>query len=141
MAMAAHHVIGMAPGEAVATFKKLHAPESLALPMTFMLRFFPTVKGEFYHVFSALRLRKLLSWKHPINSLEYIITPIIFRSSRISEELAASAECRGISYPGNHTCLRKIQFKLKDYIMTFTALLITVLLCIVEKGWFNNGVF
>ena len=88
-------VIGMPPGEVVAVFKKIHAPDGIALPVTFMLRFFPTVRSEFADVFAALRLRKLLSWKHPLDAMEYIVTPVIFRSSRIAEELAASAESRG----------------------------------------------
>lgn len=107
MVMAAQPVIGMPPGEVVAVFKKIHAPNGIALPVTFMLRFFPTVRSEFSDVFSSLRLRKLLSWKHPLDAMEYIVTPVIFRSSRIAEELAASAESRGISNPGKHTCRRK----------------------------------
>ena len=103
MVMAAQPVIGMPPGEVVAVFKKIHAPNGIALPVTFMLRFFPTVRSEFSDVFSSLRLRKLLSWKHPLDAMEYIVTPVIFRSSRIAEELAASAESRGISNPGKHT--------------------------------------
>lgn len=101
----------MPPGEVVAVFKKIHAPNGIALPVTFMLRFFPTVRSEFSDVFSSLRLRKLLSWKHPLDAMEYIVTPVIFRSSRIAEELAASAESRGISNPGKHTCRRKIEFQ------------------------------
>lgn len=65
MVMAAQPVIGMPPGEVVAVFKKIHAPDGIALPVTFMLRFFPTVRSEFSDVFASLRLRKLLSWKHP----------------------------------------------------------------------------
>ena len=102
MVMAAQPVIGMPPGEVVAVFKKIHAPDGIALPVTFMLRFFPTVRSEFSDVFASLRLRKLLSWKHPLDAMEYIVTPVIFRSSRIAEELAASAESRGISNPGKH---------------------------------------
>ena len=72
MVMAAQPVIGMPPGVVVAVFKKIHAPDGIALPVTFMLRFFPTVRSEFSDVFAALRLRKLLSWKHPLDAMEYI---------------------------------------------------------------------
>ena len=121
MVMAAQPVIGMPPGEVVAVFKKIHAPDGIALPVTFMLRFFPTVRSEFSDVFASLRLRKLLSWKHPLDAMEYIVTPVIFRSSRIAEELAASAESRGISNPGKHTCRRKIEFQKRDWIMCAIA--------------------
>lgn len=133
MVMAAQPVIGMPPGEVVAVFKKLHVPDNLALPITFMLRFFPTVRSEFADVFASLRLRGLLSWHHPLDAMEYMITPVIFRSSRIAEELAASAESRGISNPGMHTCRRKIQFLKRDWIMSITAVAVTAAFLIMEK--------
>lgn len=133
MVMAAQPIFGMPPGEVVAVFKKIHAPDSIALPITFMLRFFPTVRSEFSDVFASLKLRGLLSWKHPLDALEYIVTPMIFRSSRIAEELAASAESRGISNPGRHTCRRKIVFRSVDCIMCIMAVLITVFYIAMEK--------
>lgn len=133
MVMAAQPVIGMPPGEVVAVFKKIHAPDGIALPVTFMLRFFPTVRSEFSDVFAALRLRKLLSWKHPLDALEYIVTPIIFRSSRIAEELAASAESRGIGNPGQHTCRRRIVFQEQDWVMCVIAVCVTILYFILER--------
>ena len=101
--------------------------------MTFMLRFFPTVRSEFSDVFASLRLRKLLSWKHPLDAMEYIVTPVIFRSSRIAEELAASAESRGISNPGKHTCRRKIEFQKRDWIMCVVAVCVTALYFVLER--------
>ena len=114
-------------------FKKIHAPNGIALPVTFMLRFFPTVRSEFSDVFSSLRLRKLLSWKHPLDAMEYIVTPVIFRSSRIAEELAASAESRGISNPGKHTCRRKIEFQKRDWIMCVIAVCVTAFYFVLER--------
>ena len=132
MVMAAQPVFGMPPGEVVAVFKKIHAPSGIALPITFTLRFFPTIRSEFADVFSSLRLRKLLSWKHPLDAMEYIVTPVIFRSSRIAEELAASAESRGISNPGEHTCRRKLLFRKQDWLMCVIAVAITVMYFVLE---------
>lgn len=126
MVMAAHPIIGMPPGEVVAVFKKIHAPQSIALPTTFMLRFFPTVRSEFADVFAALRLRGLLSWRHPLRTAEYVVTPVIFRCSRIAEELAASAESRGISNPAPHTCRREIAFRKRDGLACVLALAVSV---------------
>lgn len=133
MVMAAHPVIGMPPGETVAVFKKIHAPDSIALPVTFMLRFFPVVRSEFSDVFAALKLRGLLSWKHPLDAMEYIVTPVIFRSSRIAEELAASAESRGISNPGKHTCRRKIVFRGSDIAICIIAVVAAVIYIVLER--------
>ncbi|EJE7236187.1 energy-coupling factor transporter transmembrane protein EcfT [Clostridium sporogenes] len=133
MVMAAKPIIAMPPGEAVAVFKKMRVPDSFALPVTFMLRFIPTVRSEFQSVFSAMRLRGLLSWCHPIRSIEYIFVPIMIRSSKVADELAASAEARGIACPGNHTCRRDISFKRKDRILCVVGVMVTALLLIWGK--------
>ena len=133
MVMAAQPVVGMPPGEVVAVFKKIHASDGIALPVTFTLRFFPTIRSEFADVFASLRLRKLLSWRHPLCALEYIVTPVIFRSSRIAEELAASAESRGISNPGVHSCRRKLLFRKRDWIMCVTAVAVTIMYFVLER--------
>ncbi|MBU5591585.1 energy-coupling factor transporter transmembrane protein EcfT [Clostridium sp. MSJ-4] len=133
MLMAAQPIIGMPPGEAVAVFKKMNIPNSFALPVTFMLRFIPTVRSEFSNVFSAMRLRGLLSFRHPLKTLEYVLVPIMIRSSKVSDELAASAESRGITYPYNHTCRRDISFNKKDGLLCAIGAAITVLLFIFEK--------
>lgn len=134
MLMAAHPFMGMSPGEAIAVFKKMHAPDTFALPVTFMLRFMPTVKGEFAGVFAALRLRGLLSIRRPLRALEYMIVPVIFRASRISEELAASAEARGIAHPGTHTCRRDIAFRKMDFAVCVLGVAFTIGFLVWQGG-------
>ena len=65
MVMAAQPVIGMPPGEVVAVFKKIHAPDGIALPVTFMLRFFPTVRSEFSDVFCFSSAAKITVMEIP----------------------------------------------------------------------------
>jgi energy-coupling factor transport system permease protein len=126
MLMAAHPLMGMPTGEAVAVFKKMHVPDVFALPVTFMLRFLPTVRNEFANVFAALHLRGLLSPRHPLRAIEYIIVPVMIRASRISEELAASAETRGIAFPGEHTSRREIVFRRHDFWLCFIGIIVTI---------------
>lgn len=128
-------ILGMPPGEIVAVFKKLKVPNCIALPLIFMIRFFPTVKIEFREVFESIRLRGLISIKEPIRALEYTFVPIIIRSTRIAEELAAAAESRGISRPGLHTSRRKIILSIKDYILMGIAIVIFIVFFILEKRY------
>lgn len=134
MLMAAQPIMSMPPGEAVAVFKKMRAPEAFALSVTFMLRFIPTVKSEFSSVYNAMRLRGLLSPKQPLRALEYMLVPIMIRASKVSDELAASAEARGIANPGVHTCRRNISFKIKDWALLLIGILLTVILILLEKA-------
>ncbi|WFD12347.1 energy-coupling factor transporter transmembrane component T [Tepidibacter hydrothermalis] len=126
-------IVGMPPGEIVAVFKKMRAPQFISLPFIFMMRFFPTIRGEFREVFISMRLRNLISLKNPIKTLEYTFVPVMVRSTRIAEELAAASETRGISNPKGHTSRRKIEFLIKDYFLIGVSFFVTVALLILEK--------
>lgn len=133
MLMAAEPLWGMPPGEVVAVCKKMHAPSLLSLPLTFMLRFIPAVRGEFRDVVDSLRMRRLLSARHPVKAFEYVVTPVIFRSSRVAEELAASAESRGISFPGAHSCRREIRFDWKDALLVVLGIATFAICMYIDK--------
>ncbi|UPA31782.1 energy-coupling factor transporter transmembrane protein EcfT [Terrisporobacter glycolicus] len=133
--MAAIPILGMPPGEIVAVFKKLKIPNFIGLPFIFMIRFFPTVRIEFREVFESIRLRKLVSIKEPVKALEYTFVPVMIRSTRIAEELAAASESRGISRPGVHTSRRKIKLCTKDYILMLIAIVAFIVLFILEKRY------
>ncbi len=138
MMMAAAPVMGMPPGEITAVMKKMHAPDFLALPLIFMIRFIDAVKNEFRDVYAMLRIRGLISLSHPLLTVEYMITPVIFNSSRIAEELAASAESRGISFEGRHTCIREIRFRRADVIVSVLSVMCSMVLMIVDRAAANG---
>lgn len=135
MLMAAEPLLGMPPGEVVAVCKKMRVPDMAALPLTFMLRFLPAVEGEFRDVFEALGMRRLLSFRHPLRTFEHVVTPVMLRSSRIAEELAASAESRGISSPGEHTCRRAIRFGCHDAALSIISMAIAFSCVVFDKGF------
>ncbi|SFG48340.1 energy-coupling factor transporter transmembrane component T family protein [Sporolactobacillus nakayamae] len=132
--MAAYAMVRMPPSEVTAAFMKMGFPAALALPITFMLRFAPTVRGEFRTVFSALRMRGLLSFAHPMRAFEYILIPVITRSAAISDDLAASAELRGIANPGTHSCLRDIRFRTMDGVLILMSVGLTAI-CLYFDRW------
>ncbi|RDY23481.1 energy-coupling factor transporter transmembrane protein EcfT [Romboutsia maritimum] len=133
--MSAIPILGMPPGEIVSVLKKLKVPNCIGLPFIFMIRFFPTVKMEFKEVFESIRLRNIVSIKEPVKALEYTFVPVMIRSTRIAEELAAASESRGISRPGIHTSRRKIKLCIKDYILMLIAIIAFIVLFILEKGY------
>lgn len=133
--MGAIPILGMPPGEIVVVFKKLKIPNSIGLPFIFMIRFFPTVRVEFKEVFESIRLRHLVSIKEPVKALEYTFVPVMIRSTRIAEELAAASESRGISSPGVHTSRRQIKLCNKDYILMLIAIIAFIVLFFLEKRY------
>ncbi len=138
MMMAAVPVMGMPPGEITAVMKKMQAPDFFAYPLIFMIRFMDAVRSEFREVYAMLRIRGLISVLHPLHTAEYLITPILFNSSRIAYELAASAESRGISAKGVHTCIREIRFRKADMVICVLSVLLTISLIMLDRVFIHG---
>lgn len=125
-------IIKTPPGEMMAIMRKLKIHRNIALPLVFMLRFLPVVKHEFKEIIASLKLRGLISFKKPLLTMEYLFVPMMFSASKISEELAASSEVRGLSANGLHTSRREIKLRKTDILVVFMTLFITVTLYYME---------
>ncbi|WDV46361.1 energy-coupling factor transporter transmembrane component T [Clostridiaceae bacterium M8S5] len=134
LAMASKPLFMANPSEIIASFEKMHLPRGLFMTITFMLRFYPTVKFELAKIRNALKLRGILSIKKPLLSLEYLIVPLMIRSSKISDQLAAAAEVRGISNPNRHTSIRMLEVKRCDYVLCILAIIYTVSVILADRG-------
>lgn len=91
-------------GQADAALRQLPLPSSVRLTVIVILRFVPTVASEFSDVLDAMKTRGLLLSPlqvvlHPLNTFEYVVVPMVFRSLKIADELAASSVVRGIESP------------------------------------------
>ncbi len=87
--------------ELIAGLRGLHMPETVVLPVSVMLRFFPTIKQEFGSIRDCMKIRGIdTSMKsmmvHPFLSMEYVFVPLLMRSTKIADELTMSATVRGI---------------------------------------------
>lgn len=80
---------------------------AMRVPGTFIVvamvvyRYVPTLLTETRTIFTTSKLRHTIpAWRrwltHPIRELEYVIVPVLMRSSRISDELSAVAVCKGL---------------------------------------------
>ena len=88
----------------MAVYLVSQAPSSVRLTVIVILRFVPTVASEFSDVLDAMKTRGLLLSPlqvvlHPLNTFEYVVVPMVFRSLKIADELAASSVVRGIESP------------------------------------------
>ena len=131
--MAASALSGAPSGELIAAMQKLHLPKAVIIPLAVGLRFMPCVSKEFAAIRDAMRLRGITiasasALKHPVMTMECVLIPLLMRSMKISDELAASATARGIDNPGSRTCLRQLHFGLLDgiAILAFSAVGITI---------------
>ncbi|ACV63436.1 cobalt transport protein [Desulfofarcimen acetoxidans DSM 771] len=117
--MAASALSALPPGELIAALQKLRMPKTVVIPLAVGFRFMPCIAREFSAIRDAMRLRGISfasakCIRNPTMTIECAFVPLLMRSLKISDELAASASARGIDNPGVRTCLRRIQLSLAD---------------------------
>ncbi|MCG8485813.1 MAG: energy-coupling factor transporter transmembrane protein EcfT [Clostridia bacterium] len=134
MIMTGHAISLATPTEVIAAMQISKCPRILTLVVTFMFRFYPTIKHEFRQIRDAQKLRGIISIKKPMDSIEYTLIPMMMRSAKVSDELAAAAEVRGIDAPGQHTSLHDIKIKKADYIFLLVVLGFSALLLFIDRA-------
>lgn len=122
-------------GEWVAAMKKWHLPNFLVIPFIVICRFFPTLRHDFKSIRQAMKFRGIyLSVsqvvKHPIQTMEYFLVPILKQVDYTAQELSAAALVRGLGYEGQHTSVISIKLKLQDYLLICSLLV----LLLIEGG-------
>lgn len=122
-------------GKLISIFHKLMLPRNFVLILTVIIRFVPTIAGEFRTIKEAMKVRGFTGnffhiLSNPLRTLEYAIVPLIFRSIKVGDELSAAAIVRGIenpikrdSYYSNKLC--------KLDIIIITASFVLFILCLI----------
>ncbi|WP_455501027.1 energy-coupling factor transporter transmembrane component T family protein [Gemmiger sp.] len=108
-------------GELTAALRRMHLPESVIIPCAVVVRFFPTVGEDYRHIRAAMALRGIAEGRgallrHPVQSLEYILMPLLMNSNNVAQDLSAAALTKGIGLPGRHTCLTELHLTALDFV-------------------------
>ncbi|WP_326716478.1 energy-coupling factor transporter transmembrane component T [Vagococcus jeotgali] len=114
--------VNVSVGQWVSAMKKWHIPNWLIIPFVVVCRFFPVIKQDFKDIKQAMKLRGigLSVWEtflHPVQTLEYIIVPLLMAVEKSAQDLSASALVRGLGNEGAHTSIYETKFKVQDYIL------------------------
>lgn len=96
----------------------------------------PTVLHEFGEVREAMKIRGFLKsvgnvLRHPMDTLEYAIVPMVFRSLKIADELAASAIVRGIESPYKKESYYVSRIAALDYFLIVVSVGAAVCCCLL----------
>lgn len=107
-------------GELTAALRRMHLPESI-IPCAVVVRFFPTVGEDYRHIRAAMALRGIAAGRgallrHPVQSLEYILMPLLMNSNNVAQDLSAAALTKGIGLPGRHTCMTELRLTAWDFL-------------------------
>lgn len=123
-------------GKLTAGLRQLPMPAGVTLTIIVILRFMPTVMSEFSDVKDAMRTRGFLHSPirvllHPLNTLEYVIVPMVFRSLKIADELASSCIVRGIESPCKKQGYYVNKMRIGDVVLMTGTFLLTILFVVL----------
>lgn len=94
-----------------AALAKLRLPQTVLVPLTVTLRYFPTLKEEASHIRDAMALREI-----PLrNRAECFAVPLVMSAAQTAEELARAATCRGIENPAPSTDTERLTMRVSDW--------------------------
>lgn len=101
-------------GEMVCGLRKLYVPETIIIPSVTVIRFFPTIAEDYRQIRNAMALRGI-TYRNPMEALEYILIPLLMNSTNVAQDLSVAAMTKGISLPGQHTSMVELSMKWYDW--------------------------
>ena len=127
--------------ELICSLEKLRLPRQVSVPLSVSFRFMPTIHEEYGYLKDSMRVRgiKLSPGTfilHPVRTIEFSIIPLLMRSIRISDELAASAMVRGLDSGYRKTPLYELRMRAVDYLYLLFYLSSIAALYLLDKNIF-----
>lgn len=121
-----------AVSEWIAAFKKMHMPKWLLIPLAVMTRFFPTIYEDYQHIRKAMVFRGIGTsfWellKKPVQTLEFILIPLLMNATRVTEDLTVSSLTKGLGLAKKHTTMTQLKMTIYDWIYMVIALIPLIL--------------
>ncbi|MFR8062583.1 MAG: energy-coupling factor transporter transmembrane component T family protein, partial [Lancefieldella rimae] len=123
----------------IAALQAMGTPQAVLIPCMVILRFFPTIRKDASCLVESLKMRRVLAGRgYALGRLavvcELLVVPLLMRSVRVSDELAASALARGLGGPARPTVLNPLSFGARDAAAGVLALLATGMLMWLQFG-------
>lgn len=105
--------------ELMLSLQKIKVPKPIIVMICILIRFFPVLSKESIAIRNGMKARGLFSnWKdfmrNPFLVYECFMVPLIIRCIKLSDELGATAELRGLNADKKRTCIYEVYFGLKD---------------------------
>lgn len=112
---------GIRINDFVTAMQNMRIPKGFTITLAVALRFIPTVKYEFRSIKNTMKLRGVgFTFKNiatkPVRTMEYALIPLVLRSMKIADELAASTLTRGLDRDTGRTSLRDVRLRIQDLV-------------------------
>ena len=130
---------GEATGSLMAALQAMRFTKAVGIAVAVVLRFFPTISGEYRAIRSSQRFRGIgvgvvHTLTHLPSTVEYILIPLILRTTKVAEELSASMTVRGVRFSGETISYHPIHFSWKDGTLCVFMAVIAGAVFVLEKG-------
>lgn len=122
--------------ELLYSLEVMRIPKSLSIPLMVVYRYIPTILQDFGYVNESLKMRGLnlspANMGHLIRTLENYIVPLLSRSEKLSEELAAASLCKGLSINRKRSCCTEVKLNKSDLVYFLGMTLLTSVLLYLD---------
>ena len=118
----------LSPSAIMCALDRWHVPQGALIGICMMFRFVSILSFEGRSIVRGIRMRGIFpraidAARRPVLAYECVYTPLVMRSLRLSSELAASAELRGIEIGEGRTSVYHVGLSARDAVC---ALLVVV---------------
>lgn len=100
-----------------AALAKLRCPQTLLIPLSVTLRYFPALADDASHIRDAVHLRDVPASMR----FECLVVPIVVAATNAAEELSRAATSRGIENPAPSTDTERLAFRATDWAVVALA--------------------
>ena len=105
----------------MASWQSLHIPKSVTIMLCMMMRFFPVLRKEMASIREGIKAQSLFpQWydyiRHPVIVYESFFVPFTVRCLKLSAELGATAELRGLDAPQKRSSIYAAPLSVYDYL-------------------------
>lgn len=112
-------LFALSPSAIMCALDRWRVPKRVLVGVCMVFRFTSVLTFEARSIVRGIRMRGIFPRAvdvaaHPALAYECFYTPLVMRSLRLSSELAASAELRGIDIEGGRTSLHHVGFTWRD---------------------------
>lgn len=117
----------LSPSAIMCALDRWHVPQVALIGICMMFRFVSILSFEGRSIVRGIRMRGIFpraidAARRPVLAYECVYTPLVMRSLRLSSELAASAELRGIEIGEGRTSVYHVGFSARDAACTLLVI-------------------
>lgn len=102
-----------------------HVPQTIIIPLTISIRYFPAIREEKQAISDAMKLRNI---KGIFRKIECIYVPLMISASNTADELSQAITARGIENPKEKTCVISSKLRIQDYLLMLVSIAFIVLI-------------